>query len=620
MQNKRTKVSRFFCFSQYNPLILFFIYNKFKQHIQMKDFIKFTFASLIGVVLAGIVFTVLGIIAMVGMVASSDTETTVNENSVFFLELNGTLSERVQEDPFQIFMEEDFQAYGLDDILSAIKKAKAHENIKGIYLQANTLTTSFASLEEIRHALADFKESGKFIVAYADQYDQGMYYLASVADKVIVNPQGSISWQGLSSQTVFFKDLLKKIGVEMQIFKVGTYKSAVEPFIATEMSDANREQVTAFLNSIWNRLLEDVSVSRNIPTETLNSYADRFMMLQQAEEYIKCGLADTLMYKDGVLSYLKELSDRDQDQSLRTLTLEDMKNVKRNTPKDKSGNIIAVYYAFGGIDDATSIEEGINSQKVIKDLRKLREDETIQSVVLRVNSPGGSAYGSEQIWHEIELLKAEKPVVVSMGDYAASGGYYISCNADCIVADATTLTGSIGIFGMFPNMEELLTDKFGLHFDVVKTGKFADMGDISRPFNAAEREAMQNYINNGYKLFVKRCADGRGMSVEAIEKIAEGRVWTGATAKELGLVDELGGLDRAIEIAAEKAGIENYSIISYPAQESMFSSFLNEKADDYIVNRMTNNLGEYYHYINLIQQLKEADPIQARMPFHIEIK
>jgi len=586
----------------------------------MKDFIKFTFASLLGVVLAGVVFTILGIVTMVGMVASSDTETTVKENSIFVLDLNGTLSERVQENPFQQLMGEGFSAYGLDDILTSIKKAKEHENIKGIYLQASTLESSFASLEEIRHALADFKESGKFIIAYADQYTQSMYYLASIADKVIVNPQGSISWHGLASQTIFFKDLLKNVGIDMQIFKVGTYKSAVEPFIATEMSDANREQVSVFLNSIWKRLLEDVSTSRNIPEETLNAYADQVMDLKQAEEYVACGLVDTLMYKDGVLNYLKEISGREQDESLRTLSLSEMKNVKRNTPKDKSGNMIAVYYAFGGIDDSTSSEEGINSQKVIKDLRQLREDETIQAVVLRVNSPGGSAYGSEQIWHEIELLKAEKPVVVSMGDYAASGGYYISCNADCIVANPTTLTGSIGIFGMFPNMEGLLTDKLNLHFDLVKTNKFADMGDISRPFNADEKEAMQNYINNGYKLFVKRCADGRGMSTEAIEKIAEGRVWTGATAKELGLVDELGGLEKAIEIAAQKAEIENYSIINYPSKGNVFSSLLEQGKDDYINGQMKDALGEYYYYLQFVQNLKEADRIQARMPFDIRIK
>ncbi|MBQ7350857.1 MAG: signal peptide peptidase SppA [Bacteroides sp.] len=585
----------------------------------MKDFIKFTFASVLGVVLAGIVFTILGIVTMVGMVASSDTETTVKENSIFVLDLNGVLSERVEENPFQSIMGDDMQSIGLDDLLSAIQKAKDNENIKGIYLQPANFSASFASLEEIRQALLQFKESGKFIVAYADQYTQGMYYLASVADKLIVNPQGSIGWHGLASETIFFKDLLKKVGIDMQVFKVGTYKSAVEPFIATEMSDANREQITAFLTSIWGRLLEDISASRNIPVEKLNEYADSYMDLKQADEYIACGLADTLLYKDGVLNYLKQKTGRAADESLRTLSLEDMKNVKRNVPLDKSGNIIAVYYAFGGIDDTTSPEEGINSEKVITDLRKLREDETIKAVVLRVNSPGGSAYGSEQIWNEVVKMKEAKPVIVSMGDYAASGGYYISCAADYIVADPTTLTGSIGIFGMIPNFENLMTDKLGLHFDVVKTNSHADMGSLSRPFNASEKEIMQNYINNGYKLFVKRCADGRGMSVEAIEKIAEGRVWTGEAAKELGLVDELGGLDKALEIAAQKANVEAYSVINYPGKSSIFDSILENGKKDYINGQLAETFGEYYHFMKSIQNLKEADRIQARLPFDLQI-
>ena len=577
---------------------------------------------MLGVVLAGVVFTILGIVGMVGMVASSDTETMVKENSILILDLDGSLSERVQDNPLQSLLGEEYQVYGLDDILSSIRKAKENENIKGIYLQAGIMNASFASLEEIRNALTDFKESGKFIVAYGDQYMQNMYYLASVADKVIVNPQGSITWQGLASQTIFFKDLLKKVGVEMEIFKVGTYKSAVEPFIATEMSDANREQVSAFLHSIWGRLLEDISASRSIPAEVLNKYADGFTMLEPAETYITNGMVDTLMYKDGVLNYLKELTGREENESLHTLSLKDMKNVKRQTPLDKSGNIIAVYYAFGGIDDtaSASTEEGIQSEKVIKDLRKLREDETVKAVVLRVNSPGGSAYGSEQIWREVVLLKEAKPVIVSMGDYAASGGYYISCAADCIVADPTTLTGSIGIFGMFPNMENLLNDKLGLHFETVKTNANADMGNMTRSFNANEKVAMQKYINQGYKLFVQRCAEGRGMSVEAIEKIAEGRVWTGATAKELGLVDELGGLDKALEIAALKAGVESYSTVSYPDQDDFFSSLLKEGKDNYINGKITKTLGNSYRYLQLFENWENMDRIQARLPFELHIK
>lgn len=586
----------------------------------MKDFFKFTLASVLGIVLAGIIFTIIGIVSLVGMVASSDTETNVQENSILYLNLEGTLSERVEDNPFQGFMGETFTSYGLDDILSSIQKAKDNENIKGIYLQPSVFVAEYPSLEEIRKALADFKESGKFIVAYSDQYTQEMYYLASVADKIIVNPQGSIAFHGLASQPMFYTDLLKKVGIEMQIFKVGTYKAAVEPFIATEMSDANREQISVYLNSIWGCILEVISESRNISIEKLNQFADNMMDLKMAEEYVACGLADTLMYKDGVLDYLKTMVGCEKDDNLRTLSIEDMKNVKRNIPLDKSGNIIAVYYAFGEIGSTLSSEEGINPEKVINDLRKIREDDSIKALVFRVNSPGGSAYGSEQIWREIALMKEKKPVIVSMGDYAASGGYYISCAADYIVANPTTLTGSIGIFGMFPNFGGLMNDKLGLHFDMVKTNKFADFGSINRPFNEGEKEIMQNYINNGYELFVKRCADGRGMSSEAIKKIAEGRVWTGVAAKELGLVDELGGLDKALGIAAQKAEVDSYSVINFPSPENPIMSLLNKSKEDYIQGQISNAMGKYHHYIEFIQNIQNMDHIQARMPFDLRVK
>lgn len=593
----------------------------------MKDFLKFTFASVIGVILAGVVFTVLGIITLVGVITSSDTETVVKDNSIFVLDLKGSLSERVQENPLQQLLGEEFEAYGLDDILASIKKAKENEKIKGIYIQPSYLGASYASLEEIRNALLDFKESGKFIVAYADQYAQGMYYLSSVADKIIVNPQGSIGWHGTAMQPMFFKNLMAKAGLEVQVFRVGTYKSAVEPFIATEMSPANREQMTECLQSTWQRILADVSASRQIPADSLNAYADRYMDFCPAEEYIRCGLADTLMYKDEVIAYLKQLSGRDEDDNLRSLYMEDMINVQKNVPKDKSGNIIAVYYAYGEILDAAgnSTEACIDAQKMCKDLRKLREDDDVKAVVLRVNSPGGSAYGSEQIWREVVRLKEKKPVIVSMGDYAASGGYYISCAADSIFADPTTLTGSIGIFGMMYSGEKLFTETLGLNFDVVKTNRMSDMGAslgpvLTRPLNASEQAYMQEYVNRGYKLFVSRCAEGRKMSTEAIEKVAEGRVWTGSMAKELGLVDELGGIDKALHAAAAQAGIENYSIIGYPAKESIFASLLGNQKKHYVNSEIKAFLGSYYNSFKALEHLKDANCIQARMPFDPNIQ
>ena len=589
----------------------------------MKDFLKFTFASVIGVILAGVVFTILGIITLVGIVASSDTETVVKDNSIFVLDFKGSLSERVQENPLQQLLGEEFEAYGLDDILASIKKAKDNDKIKGIYIQPSYLEASYASLEEIRNALLDFKESGKFIVAYADQYAQGMYYLSSVADKIIINPQGSIGWHGAGMQPVFFKNLVSKLGLEVQVFKVGTYKSAVEPFIATEMSPANREQMTECLESVWHRILADVSDSRRIPTDTLNAYADRYMDFCQAEEYIQCKLADTLMYKDEVISYLKQLSGRDENDKLNSLFIEDMINVKKNVPKDKSGNIIAVYYAYGEILDApgSSTEDCIDVQKMCKDLRKLRDNDDVKAVVLRVNSPGGSAYGSDQIWREVVRLKEKKPVIVSMGDYAASGGYYISCAANRIFADPTTLTGSIGIFGMMYSGEKLFTETLGLNFDVVKTNKYADFGMLTRPMNDGEKGLMQMYVNNGYDLFLTRCSDGRGISKEDLDKIAQGRVWTGSKAKELGLVDELGGLDKALDIAIAKAGVDAYTVMSYPKKESFFESLMNTNPGNYVKARMLKGtMGEIYQQFSVLENFDKCDRIQARVPFELNIQ
>ena len=592
----------------------------------MKDFLKFTLATVTGIILSSIVLFIIGMVTLFGIMAASDTETIVKKNSVMILDLNGTLVERTQEDPLGILSQlfnDDSNTYGLDDILSSIKKAKENEDIKGIYLQANSLGTSYASLQEIRNALLDFKESGKFVIAYADSYTQGLYYLSSAADKVLLNPKGMIEWRGIASTPLFYKDLLQKIGVEMQIFKVGTYKSAVEPFIATEMSPANREQVTTFISSIWSQVTEGVSASRNIPVDSLKAYADRMLMFYPAEESVRCGLADTLVYRNDVRDYLKRLVDIDEDDNLSLLGLGDMINVRKNVPKDKSGNIIAVYYASGEITDypgsATS-EEGIVGSKVIRDLRKLKDNDDVKAVVLRVNSPGGSAFASEQIWYAVKELKTKKPVIVSMGDYAASGGYYISCGADTIVAEPTTLTGSIGIFGMVPNVKEL-TDKIGLSYDVVKTNKYADFGNIMRPFSEGEKALLQMMVAEGYDTFITRCAEGRHMTKEAIEKIAEGRVWTGEAAKELGLVDELGGIDKALDIAVAKAGVEGYTIVSYPEKKDVLSSLLDTKPTNYVESQLLKSkLGEYYRQFGLLTNLKEQSMIQARVPFELNIK
>ena len=588
----------------------------------MKDFFKFTLATIAGIIVSSVLLFFIGILLFFSILSSSESETQVDKDSVMMLKLNGTLSERSQSTPFDFLLKDLADNYGLNDILASIRKAKENEHIKGIYIEAGLLNSGISSLEEIRNALTDFKKSGKFIVAYGDTYSQGLYYLSSVADKVLLNPQGMIEWKGLASTPIFYKDLLDKIGVEMQIFKVGTYKSAVEPWISNEMSDANREQINTYLTDAWGKMTHDVAASRHMDAEELNKLANRMRMFHPAEESVKCGLADTLIYKNDVRDYLKRLMGLDEEDALSVLGLQDMINVKKNVPKDKSGNIVAVYYLEGTIiSEQSSVGENeINADEVIKDLRKLQKDENVKAVVLRVNSPGGSAYGSEQIWYAVSQLKKEKPVIVSMGDYAASGGYYISCNADSIVAEPTTVTGSIGIYGMVPNAEKV-TEKIGIHFDVVKTNEYADFGVLTRPMSEGEKGLMQAYVNQGYDLFLTRCAEGRQMAKEEINKIGQGHIWSGITAKEIGLVDELGGLDKAIEMAVAKAKIDAYTLTSYPGKTGFLESLTNSTPDNYIKARLNRSkMKTLYQQFNILENMQERDRIQARMPFDINIQ
>ena len=589
----------------------------------MKDFLKYTLASIVGLLACTIIVSVISLIAIVGIAASSETATVVNENSIFKLDLKGEVTERMVDNPFATLINEEQTALGLNDILASIQKAADNEYIKGIYLEAGGIVADPACTDEIRNALLRFKETGKFVVAYGGSYTEADYYICSVADKVILNPQGMVDWHGVASQTIYFKDLLAQLGIEMEVFKVGTYKSAVEPYTSTKMSEENREQITAYTSSIWNNMVKGVSESRGITPEKLNECADRYMAFASPEETLSEGLVDTLLYMDETKDYLKQLMNIDEDESLNVLSLNEVKNIQKNVPLDKSGNIIAMYYAEGQIVDAPST--GMNTtpeivgEKMCTDLRKLRDDETVKAVVLRVNSPGGSAFASEQIWNEVVKLKKKKPVIVSMGGYAASGVYYISCAADTIIAQPSTLTGSIGIFGMFPNPHKLITDKLKLNVETVKSNKHADFGSMARPFNTDERAIMQGYINRGYALFTKRCADGRQMSIADIEAIAQGRVWTGEMAKELGLVDILGDIELAKTIAAEKAGIESYTLISYPKEAGAFDMFLNQAKESYIETRIAKVAGQFKHELNLIYNLEQMNNLQARMPFEIHL-
>ena len=590
----------------------------------MKDFLKYTLATIVGLIACVIVISVISIVSVVGIAASAEKTTVVSDSSLFKLELKGSVTERLVENPFASLMSEEQTAMGLEDILTCIQKAAENDYIKGIYLEAGGIMASPASTEEIRNALIRFKETGKFVVAYGGNYSENDYYICSVADKVILNPQGLVDWHGVASQTIYFKDLLAQLGVEMEVFKVGTYKSAVEPYTSMEMSEENREQITAYTSSIWNNMVQGVSKSRGITPEKLNECADRYMAFTSPEETLAAGLVDTLLYMDETKDYLKQLMNADEKERLNVLSLDEVKNIQKNVPLDKSGNIIAMYYAEGQIVDVPSTTNmgttpEIVGDKVCADLRKIRDDETIKAVVLRVNSPGGSAYASEQIWNEVVKLKEKKSVIVSMGDYAASGGYYISCAADTIIAQPNTLTGSIGIFGMFPNPHKLITEKLKLNVETVKSNKHSDLGSMFRPYTADERAIMQRYINRGYALFTKRCADGRQMSIADIEAVAQGRVWTGEMAKDLGLVDLLGGIELAKEIAAEKAGIESYTLISYPKEENMLTMLLNQTKESYIEARMGKVAGQFKNELNLIYNLEQMNNLQARMPYEIHL-
>ncbi len=590
----------------------------------MKDFLKYTLATVTGLIITSVLLFFIGIMVVTGIAASSNPTIEVKSNSLLTLNLDGDLSERTLDKPWTKFLGEENESIGLKDILSAIKKAKDNKDIKGIYIQAKYLSGSFASFQEIRDALVDFKKSGKFIIAYSDNYSQGLYYISSVADKVLLNPQGNIAWKGLASQIMYFKGLFDKLGIEQQVFKVGTFKSAVEPYTSTSMSDANRLQMNELLGSLWNKIVSDVSASRHISKETLNTIANNgSVMYAETENCVKAKMVDELMYKADVKNYLKKKMNIDEDDDINVLGINDMTNVEDTKSKDKSGNEIAVYYACGEIlDEAPSTSIGENmivGEDMIADLEDLRKDDDIKAVVIRVNSPGGSAFASEQIWHAIEQLKAKKPVVVSMSDFAASGGYYISSGANKIVAEPTTLTGSIGIFGIIPNFTKL-ANKMGLTFDGVKTNSMADLGALGTSMTPEEKALIQMEVANGYRTFVSRCAKGRKMTPEAIGKIAEGRVWTGEKAVKLGLVDELGDMNKAIKIAAQLSKISEYTVSSYPDEPSIISMLLKEKPDNYIEARLLKSkMGSYYQAFSFINTLQKQAVIQARMPFFLTI-
>ena len=590
----------------------------------MKQFLKYVLATVTGIVLLLVVVGILGAISLVGLAAKSAGSTQVEENSVYTLKLSGIMAERTASNPLAELTGQVSDNLGLDQLLTAIRKAKENEDIKGIYIEAGAFSSDTpASAHAIREALLDFKKSGKWIVAYGDSYTQTTYYICSAADKVYLNPEGMVDWHGLGGESYYIKDLLAKFGVKFQAVKVGKYKSAVEMMTADQMSDYDREQTEAYLNGIWKVMLNDVSKSRKVSVDSLNAYADQMVTFAEQKELVNKKMVDKLLYTDEVKGEIKKLLKIDEKDEINQLTTSEMMDVKS---KKQEGDEVAVYYAYGEIVDSetgsmTEREHNIVANTVCKDLEKLMKDDDVKAVVLRVNSPGGSAYASEQIWRAVTNLKAKKPVVVSMGGYAASGGYYISCNANYIYTEPTTLTGSIGIFGMFPDVSQLLTQKLGVKFSEVKTNKHSAFGAMSRPLNAEETALLEQYIDRGYKLFRKRVADGRKLSVEQVEEIAQGRVWLGNDALPIKLVDAVGSLDDAVKKAAELAKLKEYRTTSYPEEEDWLSDLFNSVTKkSYLDEEMQAALGEYYEPLRFVKNLNSQSTIQARLPYIINIK
>lgn len=588
----------------------------------MNSFFKYVLATIVGIIVAFflIIFISLGIIGGLVHSIGSDEPVLVAENSILTISIPYSIDERTNKGLLNSlsFAGLDNNRIGLNDILTRINVAKTDDKIKGIYLDLSSVTSSFATLEEIRNALIDFKSSKKFIIAYSEYYSQSSYYLASTADKIYLYPEGLLDFAGMSSQSIFFKGALDKLGIEAQVIKVGTYKSAVEPYILDKMSPANREQVTSFLGSIYSHYLDEISLSRKIPADSLFTIADK-LKIQDAKDAVTYGLIDATKYKDEVLAELKSRLKIGEDAKIKSVSIEDYKVEDQSIPKN-SKDRIAVVYAVGEIVSGEGSDEQIGSERISKAIRTAREDEKVKAVVLRVNSPGGSALASDVIWREVVLTKAVKPIIVSMGDLAASGGYYISAAADSIFAQPNTITGSIGVFGIIPNFQRFFNDKLGITFDVVKTAEFADLGAFDRPLTAQEESIIQQNVNKIYYTFTQNVADGRKKERSYIDSIGQGRVWTGTQAIELGLVDRIGGINDAIKSAAKKANIQDYSLVSYPSQNDPLKALFNTSSRQISLWFTKQEMGLAFPVYQQVKETMQQSGIQARIPYTIDIK
>jgi protease IV len=587
---------------------------------EMKQFFKFMFASMLGVLLSLILAFFLFVGVVVAIISSSEEKIKVSPNTVLHLTFDEEVVDRSSDSPFDKFDLTSFSGskkIGLNDILNSLDKAKTDDNVKGLLIDATSINGGSATIEEIRNKLIDFKMSGKFIVAYSEYYTQSAYYLSSVADTIYLNPSGDLEFKGITAQVVFFKKALEKLDIEPQIIRHGKFKSAVEPFLLTEMSESNKIQTSSYVNSMWNSIVLGVSSARNITSEKLNQIASE-LLIRKAEDAITHKLVDQLAYRDEVLDKLVAVTGAESIKKLNLMGMDKYKNApgsKSEINKDK----IAVIYAVGSIGSGEGDAETIGSEGISKAIRDARLDEKVKAIVLRVNSPGGSALASEVIWREMNLAKQKKPVIVSMGNLAASGGYYIACMADTIVASPNTITGSIGVFGVLFNMQNFFDNKLGVNIDTVKSNQYADLGAFYRPLTTNERSIVQNSVEHIYDIFVTRVSDGRKLTKAQVDSIGQGRVWSGTDALRIGLVDVLGGLETAIDIAANKAGLTNYRLVNLPEQKDPFQKLMSSFSSDVKSSIIKNELGDQYRYYQMIQNVMSQKGVQARLEYDVII-
>ncbi|KOY84794.1 signal peptide peptidase SppA [bacterium 336/3] len=581
----------------------------------MVQFLKFVGATLVGLFL----FCLIGIFILMGISSSfsSSEKPDVEENSVLMLNLSRPLAERSTEDPFEglnLPLNNTPAKLGLLEVVQSIRNAKNDKKIKGIYINTEGVSSGYAALKEIRDALVDFKKSNKFIYAYGEYYTEGAYYLSSVADKIYLNPIGLVEFNGLYSEVPFIKGVLEKLEVKPEIFRVGEFKSAIEPLMLDKMSEANRLQVTSYLNAIYDVYLKDISASRKIDVAKLRQISDS-MLVRKPEDAITHQLITNIGYEDEILEILRKDLKVDKKEKIKFITVNTYyKSIESKYYKNK----IAVLFAEGDINSGKSTDESIGSETIVNELRKLRKDDKVKAIVLRINSPGGSALASDVMWREIMLTRKEKPVIASMSNVAASGGYYMAMACDTIVAQENTITGSIGIFGVLFNAENLLKNKIGVTTDRVTTGKYSDIGNPVRSMTPQERQIIQENVERGYETFTTKAAQGRKMSVENLKKIASGRVWSGSQAKENGLVDVIGGLDVAIEIAAKRAKVTEYQPKYYPVQQDFFSKLSGKSKEEALIKEQLGE--ETYLYYKTLQKIKNLQGVQARLPFDLVIR